>query len=216
MRLVEVVMLMGAHCVSPVEHSQMMTDAAKVQCAVVIEKDTDKGTLTVTPPEAAGDPQVAAAVARFDAAASSTRIVPARAPAGSPAVETRPAPVAKLAVPPPVAPSAALLAAAEPPAAASAEAAAPAAAVPVAEAVAPPPEKPAVKRPQKLASIAAPPPSRSATRAAATPKKAKPASAQKSTQCKGSAVAKWYTAADGHRRFRCVGGRSAGQPDQLY
>ena len=84
MRLVEVVMLMGAHCVSPVEHSQMMTDAAKVQCAVVIEKDTDKGTLTVTPPEAAGDPQVAAAVARFDAAASSTRIVPARAPAGSP------------------------------------------------------------------------------------------------------------------------------------
>ena len=53
-------------------------------------------------------------------------------------------------------------------------------------------------------------------REARTPKKAKPASAQKSTQCKGSAVAKWYTAADGHRGFRCVGGRSAGQPDQLY
>ena len=42
MRLIEVVMLVGAHCVSPVEHSQMMTDAAKVQCAVVIEKDTDR------------------------------------------------------------------------------------------------------------------------------------------------------------------------------
>ena len=65
MRLVEVVMLMGAHCVSPVEHTQMMTDAAKGQCAVVIEKDTDTGTMIVTPGGAASDPQVIAAIERF-------------------------------------------------------------------------------------------------------------------------------------------------------
>jgi len=90
MRLVEVVMLMGAHCVSPVEHSALVTEAGKVQCAVVIEKDTDRGTMTVTPGGAASDPQVMAAIERFRTApvdpltGGGTKIVPAWAPAGSP------------------------------------------------------------------------------------------------------------------------------------
>jgi len=209
MRLIEVIMLMGAHCVSPVEHSALVTDATKVQCAVVMEKDTDKGTLTVTPPAAVADPQVAAAVLRLgNGPDAGTRIVPARAPAGSPAVEVKPAPVAKPSVPPPIAPPETILDPA-PPAAAAAPV------TPAAEATAKPEAQPEAKPEQKIASIATPP-KRATARAAAAPKKAKPAAARKPVQCKGSAVAKWYTTADGHRRFRCVGAGTAARPAQLY
>ena len=209
MKLVEVVMLMGAHCVSPLEQSQMTTDATKVQCAAVIEKDTDKGTLTVTPHEAAADPAVAAAVARFAAAPvdpfsnGGTRIVPARAPAGAPPVEvkvprtapvppsTRGAEVAAAAVPPP-------------PEQASGGLARTDAKREVAALV---PAKP--QRPPAEAEPALKPPAGAKAQASAASSKG---------QCKGSAVAKWYTAADGHRRYRCVRPEPAGykMPAQLY
>lgn len=187
MKLVEVVMLVGAHCVSPVEHSHMMTDAAKVQCAVVIEKDTDKGTLSVTPPGAAADPQVAAALTRFDAApvtTAGTRIVPARAPAGSAATEIKPPPAnaaaeAVAAAPPPATdatPGQTVATLAPPPSPTAGRAAEP--------------KKPAVK-----------------ARATAAPKQ---------PQCKGSAVAKWYDTGDGHRKYRCVNPTGAPAPTQLY
>ena len=230
MRLVEVVMLMGAHCVSPVEHSPMMTDAAKVQCAVVIEKDTERGTLTVTPPEAARDPQVAAAVARFNAApvdalsGGGTRIVPAWAPAGSPPREVK-WPVAKVAVapqpavpPPPALASSDLDATTPPPAAAPA--------ADKAE-TAPPPVRPeeaasAAKPPTKLATLSAPPPKQPVAKRTASTKKVQKARPQKAaaakpgSQCKGAAVAKWYTASDGKKKYRCVKPAGGGAPAQLY
>ena len=220
MRLVEVVMLMGAHCVSPVEHSQMMTEATKVQCAVVIEKDTDRGTMTVTPQAAASDPQVAAAVARFSAApvdaanGSASRIVPAWAPAGSPTTEIKLPEVKTATLPEPVAPPSeepaqteAVVAAGPPPATEATDAA------PVK--AAPTPEK-------KVAVLTPPPPkqtTKQATRKLAEkkkPAKVQAAAASKPRQCKGGATARWYTNAAGQTKFRCVKPNGDDAPDQLY
>ena len=213
MRLVEVVMLVGAHCVSPVEHSQMMTDAAKVQCAVVIEKDTDKGTITVTPAAAASDPQVAAALDRFRLATTDpltgggTRIVPAWAPAGSPPVEIKPPATMVAVAPEPSAP---------PPEADAAVTAGTAGAT--ATDASPPPEK-------KVATLAAPPQKRppakapSAKTAPARAAAASPGAASArpaSVQCRGAAVAKWYRTGDGKRKYRCVNPASDSAPEQLY
>jgi hypothetical protein len=219
MRLVEVVMLMGAHCVSPVEHSQMMTDAAKVSCAVVIEKDTDRGTLTVTPGEAARDPQVMAAVERFRTApvdpltSGGTKIVPAWAPAGSPPVEVKQPAASPTGMPPPIAPPTDETAApdAAPPAAAPAAAAAVDAPAPVAT------RKPAPA--MKVATLVPPPQKRPAARQAPARKQAASATApapKSSGQCKGDAVPKWYKATDGHRKYRCVKPSGDAAPDQLY
>lgn len=215
MRLVEVVMLMGAHCVSPVEHSQMMTDAAKVQCAVVIEKDTDQNTVTVTPPGAASDPQVMAAMQRFRAApsdpltGSGTKIVPAWAPAGSSPVETKlPASTAA----PQAAPAETVASAAPPPLAPPAETAPSTDSQPADDtAAAPSSEQPdtastAASAGKKVATLVPPEQKRPAAKAvparrqqAVAPAPAKPASG-----CIGDAVPRWYTAADGHRKYRCV------------
>ena len=213
MKLVEVLMLMGAHCVSPLEQTQMTTDATKVQCAVVIEKDTDMGTLTVNPRAAAADPLVAAAVARFAAApvdplsSGGTRIVPARAPAGAPPVEVKVSGTSS-AVPSP-SPTA------EKPGVA-------AAAVPLPPAVA----RGVVARPETKQQVAVLAPAKPRRPPAKAEPAAKPPAGAKAQapgvipkgQCKGSAVAKWYTAADGHRRYRCVIPEHAGykMPAQLY
>lgn len=220
MRLVEVVVLMGAHCISPVEHTPSMTEAGKVQCAIVIEKDTDKGTVKVTPQTAAADPKVVAAIAHFDTTASGTKIVPAFAPAGSPTTEIKP---------PPATETAADAAAQLPAVSADAQAGESAAAeAPVAVAEDPKPAadeatsstpatrkvvKPAQAEPQPKA-VAKPvekaPPARKQVMADATPKQ--------TSQCKGSAVAKWYKTADGHRKFRCVRPvpTSDQPPSQIY
>lgn len=221
MRLVEVVMLMGAHCVSPVEHTPMMTDATKVQCAVVIEKDTESGTMLVTPPEAAADPQVAAAVERFRLAPTDgfggTKIVPAWAPAGSPTSEVK-LPPAKV---PPLPETANVPKAAAP--------------SPTADAVAAP-DKPAAASPSmnsptakdvpssdlKVATLSPPPQKPARAKAAASPArkapaKLRPAALPKpSSQCKGSSVARWYTTAEGRKKYRCVKPVSGRAPAQLY
>jgi hypothetical protein len=211
MRLVEVVMLMGAHCVSPVEHSQMMTEAAKVQCAVVIEKDTDQGTLTVTPQEAATNPQVVDAIARFDAvhaaemSGGTTRIVPAWAPAGSPTSEVK-LPVARTPVTQDTAPPVATDVTANE----GETTAAPQAA----------PTPPQVA--QKVATLAPPPPKRAAAKTATVPKASKPAKAQKATAtkparlCKGATTTKWHITADGKKKYYCVKTAGDSTPDQLY
>lgn len=218
MRLVEVVMLMGAHCVSPVEHTPMMTDATKVQCAVVIEKDTDNGTMSVTPPEAARDPQVAAAVERFRLAPADsfggTKIVPAWAPAGSPASEVK-LPPAKA---PPLPETAIVPEAAAPSPAADAAAALgrPAAVTPSMDGpkakAAPPPD-------QKVATLSPPPQKPGRAKAAAAPARKAPAKSQaakQSSQCRGSAVARWYTTPEGRKKYRCVKPVSDNAPAQLY
>ncbi len=242
MRLVEVVMLMGAHCVSPVEHTQMTTDAAKVQCAVVIEKDTDTGAMTVTPGAAAKDPQVVAAAERFRAApsdpltAAGTKIVPAWAPAGSPTVEIKPpvvnpagrpgASMAAPAVSPPPATSPSTEQASAQEASgdgAAADDTPEVAAAPAASDVNTPDIPPAKPVPvKKVATLMPPEQKRSPAKAAAAKRQPAAAAAvagKASSQCMGTAVAQWYTAADGHRRYRCTTASQPASPrtsHQLY
>ncbi|WP_421694864.1 hypothetical protein [Aestuariivirga sp.] len=197
MKLVEVVMLIGAHCVSPVEHSQLMTEAAKVQCAAVVEKDTELGTVNVIPAAAAVDPKVIAVITRFNAvAAEGAKIVPAFAPAGSPPSSV---------VPPRAAPQLA-------PVASAAESDAPPAPEPEPQqrvaAIAPAPAEAAEA--QRPVTAARPVVKEKKSVAVAPPKKQQMAAAETTpdpkvkAQCKGEAIAKWYKAADGHRKYRCV------------
>lgn len=213
MRLVEVVMLVGAHCVSPVENSQvqMLTEAAKVQCAVVIEKDTDSGRVTVTPQQAVTDPLVSAALARLGTPTAAPRIVPAFAPAGSPTVEIKP-PAARQTVPAPIAPPPEEQAVTDTPAPESETAAPEAPKVPSPTAAAAPST-------QKVASIAAPATKPAVAKAAAAPKKKvvkTRATTPKANRCKGTAVMKWYRTAEGQRKYRCVNPAAAPAPSQLY
>lgn len=67
MKLVEVVFLIGSHCVSPIEHAVPLTEVFKVQCAVVVERDTTDNSIVVTPATEASNPLVIAAMARLQA-----------------------------------------------------------------------------------------------------------------------------------------------------
>ena len=62
MKTIELVFLIGSQCVSPVQDAPGFTEVAKVQCAVVIEKDTETNVVTVTPPGAATIPRVVEAM----------------------------------------------------------------------------------------------------------------------------------------------------------
>lgn len=212
MRLVEVVVLMGAHCISPIEHdqAQMITDATKVQCAVVVEKDTGTRTLKVTPDTMSADPRVMAAIARLEQKSGPAKIVPAFAPAGSPTKLIKPQPPLAAALSAPAtAPADTEAETAAKPAATVTETETPAKAEPKAENKAEPkPAKP--QRAQKAKT-------EKTRQVAAAP------AAQGSSQCKGSAVAKWYTTADGRKKYRCVrpepaGGKAPGwrMPAQIY
>lgn len=207
MRLVEVVMLMGAHCVSPVEHGQLMTEAAKVQCAVVIEKDTDAGTVTVTPPESRVNPQVMAALERMgpvatDAPHPATVIVPAWAPAGSPTTEIKP-PVAKATVP---------AALAEAP-----DVSVPSRAEAVDSAKETPATKPAPAADTRVATLAPPPqkPSPAKAPVAKKPATATRVAAKAPLKCEAPNVLKWYRK-NGTRKYHCVEPASDSAPGQLY
>jgi len=190
-----------------------MTEATKVQCAVVIEKDTERGTVTVTPPQAKADPQVAAALARFNAtpvdAANNgiTKIVPAWAPAGSPTSEVKLPEPRSPALPEPVAPPVDETAATDADAAPTPPAAAPAAA-----------GKVQPKAEQKLAMITAPPPKRTAAKPVEKKPagKVRPVKATKPGQCRSGATAKWYTTAEGKKKYRCVKPTGDAAPEQLY
>jgi hypothetical protein len=60
MNLIEVVILAGAHCLSPVEAAPATTIAGKVPCAVLIRLDEETGNVEFTPPAARSNPQVIA------------------------------------------------------------------------------------------------------------------------------------------------------------
>lgn len=198
MRLVEVVVLMGAHCISPVEHSQLMTEAAKVQCAVVVEKDTDRGTLRVTPETASADPRVAAAVAHLTGVAQrGARIVPAGAP---PATATLQLPrAASTAAPaqPAIAPPT------DDRVQADGEIATPE--VPTApDGVAEPATQKVVAAPPAEKAENKPRGDKSQAQKAPAPVKLAEAQPKQGGHCKGAAVPKWYKTPDGHRKYRCV------------
>lgn len=176
MKLIEVVVLLGAHCVSPVQQADAVTEVGKVQCAVMVEQDTGTGRVTVTPREATARPEVAEVLNRIAAgsaagAAPDTMIEPAWAPPAS----QQNAPPAKP------------LSGFKPEAAASAPApsAGQEAEPPVVAKPGPAPvKKPAAEK----------------KKAAAKTKSAK----RSANQCKGGASPQWYTTDEGKKRYRCV------------
>jgi hypothetical protein len=190
MKLIEVVVLAGAHCISPVQQSGAATEIVKVQCAVVIEKDTEAGTLRIVPAGSSREPQVVAVLERLDREESGTTIEPASAPPAAAA--------------PPVAPETPLPATGPKQQIAAADADADADVAPpsaetetVAEAPAEP-EKPA--KPKKA----------EVKKAEAKKSEAKKGEANKAeekkiaSKCLGEAKPKWYTTDDGRRKYRCV------------
>ena len=60
MTLIEVVILAGAQCLSPISAAESTTEISKVPCAVLIRLDQETGNVEFTPPAAATDPQVIA------------------------------------------------------------------------------------------------------------------------------------------------------------
>ncbi|MCB1377756.1 MAG: hypothetical protein KDK89_05220 [Alphaproteobacteria bacterium] len=58
MKLVEVVILVGSQCISPLQHTANETVAGKVSCAVLIHQDTEKNLLMATPAAAVSHPRV--------------------------------------------------------------------------------------------------------------------------------------------------------------
>lgn len=179
MKLVEVVVLLGAQCISPVENTAAATEAAKVQCAVVVEKDTTAGTIRIMPAGASARPEVAAVVNRLGTVEEATI-----EPASAPPADSRPSAGAPTG---PIVPPQQLVAA-EPPAA---------------PAPAPAPAKaPSVKEEAKVAAAEEPAPARAAPKKEAAPKAQ--ASAKTANQCIGGAKPKWYKNADGRRKYRCV------------
>ena len=159
MKLIEIVVLMGAHCVSPVQHTNSATKAAKVQCAVVIEKDTQAGTLRIVPAGASREPEVVAVLNRLDTPAPAPTIAAAAGPPVSAAVS-------QVVAPPPLVPA---------PQPSVAEAPSPAEAAKAEQ----PAEKPKT-----------------------APKQAEQQDAK--SKCRGQAKPKWYTNAEGRRKYRCV------------
>lgn len=69
MKLVEVVIMTGVQCISPVENTPVKTEVGKVWCAVVVEKDTAANRVEVTPHTETANPAVRMALQRMDAQA---------------------------------------------------------------------------------------------------------------------------------------------------
>lgn len=60
MNLVEVVILVGARCISPMESGDGITEVGKVPCAVLVLQDAATSRVDFVPPSAATDPAVIA------------------------------------------------------------------------------------------------------------------------------------------------------------
>lgn len=94
MKLVEVVILVGSQCISPLQQAPHATEAGKVDCAVLIHRDTETGAFAVVPPGAYGHPEVRMALQRSlngGAAAPAPKVV-ADAPPQPPEPEAAPPP----------------------------------------------------------------------------------------------------------------------------
>lgn len=212
MKLVEVVILVGTHCVSPVQHTSLATEANKVSCAVVVERDTIAGTLHVTPRTGAGDPMVQAAVGRLMATAISlpeasepkavadmTVIRPPPAPMKIEPVAAPPsqgsiAAIARKHDPAIVAPPRSAMQAAAPKLGSSAVTAVEASV----EATSPPGN--AVETPDE---VEAPKPN-APSRVAMAVKEPRVTTKKYADQCRGSTKPVWYTNKEGRRKYRCL------------
>jgi hypothetical protein len=187
MKLIEVVVLAGAHCISPVQQTGAATEVAKVQCAVVIEKDTEAGTLRIIPAGSSREPQVVAVLERLDREESGTTIEPAFAPPG--ATPPPPSTPTETALFPATGPKQQI--AAEP----SKEDVAPPAEETVTAAEAPAQaEKPAKPKNAETKKAGAKKSETEETKTASKP----------ASKCLGEAKPKWYTNDEGRRKYRCV------------
>jgi hypothetical protein len=81
MTLIEVVILAGVQCLSPVEAAEGTTIIGKVPCAALIRLDEDTGEVDFTPPSAASNRQVIAMLVKSDEAEAPAVPEPAGAPA---------------------------------------------------------------------------------------------------------------------------------------
>lgn len=203
MKLVEVIILAGAHCISPLEHAEGLTVAAKVSCAVIVEKNTETNTVTVMPPWQASAPEVRVALSRA-VNVPNTAVQNGRA---MPAPELRIEPAA--APPEPAAPPAPVIAEGADQAPLSAG---------VDSANQPPDanQTPAGGQPQAAEASQTEDVNKGKSRElpvkladaapAGVPAAAKPDRPARTSSgpCMGGAKQAWYTNKDGRRKFRCV------------
>jgi hypothetical protein len=80
MTLIEVVILAGVQCLSPVEAAEGTTIVGKVPCAVLIRLNEETGKVAFTPPSAASNPQVIAMLVRSDGPPPPDAAAPEEAP----------------------------------------------------------------------------------------------------------------------------------------
>lgn len=84
MTLIEVVILAGAQCLSPIREAGPATEVNKVPCAVVIRMDQETGAVQFAPPAAATDPRVIAMLVQPEREAVAAAAAP---PTDSPGAE---------------------------------------------------------------------------------------------------------------------------------
>lgn len=226
MKLIEVIILTGVHCASPVQHTPQATEAGKVWCAVIVEADSVTKIAEVTPPEEARNPLVVAALRRLDATVA-TPPAPEPPPVDLDAIAAQVAAIPGATSPPPLdqpeeAPGLTAVPPAIPPevepsdsastdqatadgepqpASSQPELPEPEAAAPdadiAAEAADQPPET-------ETAAVEDSPPAPKTKARAAKPKKKQKASTRRRTDvCGKTRVAVWYTNKDGKRKYRC-------------
>lgn len=221
MKLIEVIILTGVHCASPVQHTPQATEAGKVWCAVIVEADSVTKSAEVTPPEEARNPLVVAALKRLDATVA-TPPAPEPPPVDLDAIAAQVAAIPGATSPPPLdQPDEAPSLTAEPPAippepadadqvtaegepqpaSSQPELPEPEAAAPEAE----PAAESADQQPEtETAAVEKNPPAPKTKARAAKPKKKQKASTRRRTDvCGKTRQAVWYTNKDGKRKYRC-------------
>ena len=70
MRLIEVVILAGSHCISPLQGGDGVTEVVKVPCAVMVRHDAATNLVQIVPSAGAADPHVIAALVKPETAPS--------------------------------------------------------------------------------------------------------------------------------------------------
>lgn len=228
MKLVEIIILAGTQCASPITPGHLASEVSKVPCAVVIERDTESKSVSVRPPALANHPKVRLALAKPVAPPPlPAAIAPSPAP-GPQIAATASAPAPLLAAPPALGAEAGTGQAPQPAAAARIEerkVAAlpgqssgldetpqvpplPAAEEPQSEGqppaveAQPEPQPPAAEKPKAKANAVTPKRTvkkKSAARVASLA--AKPKSAG---QCIRPARPVWYTNSAGQKKYRCA------------
>lgn len=234
MRLVEVVVLVGSQCVSPVQQTPHATVASKVPCAVVIHRDTEKNTVAVIPASEKNHPKVREALGLAGDTAPPPLLTGSLPERAKPETSlARPASVASSTDHPPAAKPAAPVSVPTPQ---GGEAVTPAELLPRIEPTSARPDLPATERrnavdriaeakaePEVPASPGMQPPGATAT-IEATPGGGTSAESQagagtpaasagdgptgtvahENDECRGAARPHWYTNKAGKRRYRCL------------